>query len=128
TSMPFESRTRAILRSAELGFLGVMVLTCVQTPRLNGEPLPRVSFPFSTLRLKRSAGAFTFAITRLRGFRTSWLIVGILSLSLLQAEPLAGARSERALLTTKKMTAPCSGRDNGHALDEGYDERAYPAL
>jgi len=43
------SRTRAILRSAELGFLGVIVLTWVQTPRLNGEPLPRVSFPLSEL-------------------------------------------------------------------------------
>ena len=43
--MPLLSRTRAILRSAEFGFLGVIVLTWVQTPRLSGEPLPRVSFP-----------------------------------------------------------------------------------
>ncbi len=32
TSMPFERRTLAILRRAELGFLGVAVLTAVQTP------------------------------------------------------------------------------------------------
>src|SRR5205823_3659210 len=39
TSIPFESRTRAILRSAEFGFFGVVVRTCVQTPRFCGEPL-----------------------------------------------------------------------------------------
>ena len=37
TSMPLVNRTRAILRIAELGFLGVLVVTLVQTPRLNGE-------------------------------------------------------------------------------------------
>src|SRR3954469_13132891 len=33
TSMPPEMRTRATLRSAEFGFLGVVVYTRVQTPR-----------------------------------------------------------------------------------------------
>ena len=33
TSIPFERRTLAILRRAELGFLGVFVLTAVHTPR-----------------------------------------------------------------------------------------------
>lgn len=37
TSIPFVKRTRAILRTAEFGFLGVFVVTFVQTPRLNGE-------------------------------------------------------------------------------------------
>ena len=32
-------RTRAILRSAEFGFLGVIVCTWTQTPRFCGEPL-----------------------------------------------------------------------------------------
>ena len=57
------------MRSAEFGFLGVMVLTCVQTPRFCGEPLPRVSFPFNELKVKRSAGALVFLTTGLRGLR-----------------------------------------------------------
>src|SRR5262249_48884132 len=36
TSMPFVSRTRATLRSAEFGFLGVVVYTRVHTPRFCG--------------------------------------------------------------------------------------------
>jgi len=36
TSWPFERRTRAIFRIAELGFLGVFVVTFVHTPRLKG--------------------------------------------------------------------------------------------
>ena len=35
--MPFVKRTRAILRNAEFGFLGVMVRTTVQTPRFCGQ-------------------------------------------------------------------------------------------
>jgi len=34
--MPLVSRTRAILRRAEFGFLGVVVDTLMHTPRLNG--------------------------------------------------------------------------------------------
>ena len=37
TSIPFVRRTRAILRSAEFGFFGVVVETLRHTPRLNGE-------------------------------------------------------------------------------------------
>ena len=36
TSIPFERRTLAIFLRAELGFLGVAVLTAVQTPRFCG--------------------------------------------------------------------------------------------
>jgi hypothetical protein len=36
TSMPLVKRTRATLRSAEFGFLGVCVYTRVQTPRFCG--------------------------------------------------------------------------------------------
>ena len=50
TSNPLVSRTRATLRSAELGFLGVVVYTRVQTPRFCG--------------LDLSAGAFSFSIRR----------------------------------------------------------------
>ena len=42
--MPLESRTRATLRSAEFGFLGVVVLTCVHTPRFCGEPCSAGAF------------------------------------------------------------------------------------
>src|SRR5690606_20694349 len=56
-------RTLATLRRAELGFLGVRVMTCTQTPRRCGH--------FT------SAGDFDFTVTLLRPLRTSWLIVGI---------------------------------------------------
>ncbi len=39
TSTPLDRRTRATLRSAEFGFLGVFVYTRVQTPRRWGEHL-----------------------------------------------------------------------------------------
>src|ERR671930_1692390 len=61
--MPLVSRTRATLRSAEFGFFGVTVYTRVQTPRFCGAP--------------RSAGVFVLDVTLTRGFRTSWLIVGM---------------------------------------------------
>jgi hypothetical protein len=66
TSKPLVSRTRATLRSAEFGFLGVVVYTRVQTPRFCG--------------FRWWAGALFFFVCALRPFRTSWLIVGIASL------------------------------------------------
>ena len=63
TSLPFESLTRATLRIAEFGFLGVMVLTWIQTPCFCGH-------------LSRT-GALLFLMTFLRPLRTNWLIVGI---------------------------------------------------
>src|SRR5258708_18670478 len=62
TSTPVVRRTRATLRSAELGFFGVCVNTRVQTPRRWGEPL--------------SAGVFVFSDLVSRPLRTSWAIVG----------------------------------------------------
>src|SRR5690349_1572567 len=62
-SLPLESRTRATLRSAEFGFLGVIVLTWRQTPRLNGQA--------------SSTGDLVLYLTGRRGLRTSWLIVGM---------------------------------------------------
>ena len=56
-SLPLESRTRATLRSAELGFLGVIVLTWRHTPRLNGEA--------------SSTGDLVLYFTGRRGLRTS---------------------------------------------------------
>src|ERR1700749_4947038 len=61
--MPFVSRTRAIFRSAEFGFLGVIVETRVQTPRFCGAPW--------------SAGVFVFSRFDVRPLRISWLTVGM---------------------------------------------------
>src|SRR5579863_580420 len=63
TSIPFVSRTRATLRSAEFGFFGVVVYTRTQTPRRCGQAL--------------SAGELVFQRCALRPNFTSWLIVGM---------------------------------------------------
>src|SRR5689334_8252059 len=63
TSIPFVSRTRAIFRKAEFGFLGVIVDTRVQTPRFCGAPW--------------SAGVFVFSRFDVRPLRISWLTVGM---------------------------------------------------
>src|SRR5215217_8028596 len=69
--MPLVRRTRATLRSAEFGFLGVVVYTRVQTPRRWGEPF--------------NAGVLVFSTLSSRPLRTSWLIVGMGGLDLLPA-------------------------------------------
>src|SRR5919112_74994 len=61
--MLFVSRTRATLRSAEFGFLGVVVYTRVHTPR-------RCGLPFS-------AAVLVLATLSWRPLRTSCWIVGI---------------------------------------------------
>src|ERR671931_1564192 len=70
--MPPEMRTRATLRSAEFGFLGVVVYTRVQTPRRCGA---------ATFFL-RPLPDFRPGVESLLGFgvrplRTSWLVVGM---------------------------------------------------
>src|ERR1019366_5520554 len=65
TSMPPVRRTRATLRRAEFGFLGVVVYTRVHTPRRCGLPL--------------SAGVLVLVTLSWRPLRTSWLIVGTYS-------------------------------------------------
>src|SRR5690606_8574885 len=64
TSMPLERRTRATLRRAEFGFLGVVVYTRVHTPRRWGAPL--------------SAGVDSLRRLAVRPLRTSCWIVGTL--------------------------------------------------
>src|ERR1700730_13363436 len=76
TSIWFERRTRAIFRIAEFGFLGVIVRTCVQTPRFWGDPRRREVLFFNALYEYNNAGAFTFFCFCERPFRTNWLIVG----------------------------------------------------
>src|SRR5918995_2538558 len=70
--MPFVSRTRATLRSAEFGFLGVVVYTRVQTPRRCGAAM-RFLRPWPDLR----PGVETFFLGLRRPLRTSWLMLGM---------------------------------------------------
>ena len=63
--MPLVNRTRAALRIAELGFLGVVVYTRRQIPRLAGHPC--------------KAGEEVFARFPARPKRINWFIVGIAS-------------------------------------------------
>src|SRR5919106_5285298 len=70
--MPLVSRTRAILRRAEFGFLGVTVATRVQTPRRCGAATRRLR-PWPDL----SPGVVTFFFWGVRPLRTSWLLLGM---------------------------------------------------
>src|SRR5438128_1442298 len=77
TSIPFVRRTRAILRRAEFGFLGVIVRTTVQTPRFWGAPRRSLVWrPLSEFQVVRRAGVSTFFFWSLRPLRTSCEIVG----------------------------------------------------
>src|SRR5438876_5093418 len=77
TSMWFVRRTRAIFRSAEFGFFGVMVRTIVQTPRFWGAPRRSSTWrPLSEFHVVRRAGVSTFLPCGLRPLRTSCEIVG----------------------------------------------------
>src|SRR6188508_2077152 len=70
------SRTRAILRSAEFGFLGVIVRTWRHTPRFCGAPGIGSWRCFRLFQFFRIAGALIFDCLGVRPLRTSWLIVG----------------------------------------------------
>jgi hypothetical protein len=65
TSEPFVRRTRATLRRAELGFLGVVVKTFVQTPRLKGEE-PFTGLFLTELKYSPRAGVVPFLAFLLR--------------------------------------------------------------
>src|SRR6476660_3395639 len=92
--MPLERRTRATVRRAEFGFLGVVVYTRVHTPRRWGEPL--------------SAGVLVLLTLSWRPLRTSWLIVGnLFSVRCWCSVPLG--RSPRALLGVCHLRPPRSG-------------------
>src|ERR1700745_66553 len=68
TSKPLVRRTLATLRSAELGFFGVVVYTRVQPPRFCGDCC--------------SAGTFLRDFCTTRGLAISWLIVGMSAFTL----------------------------------------------
>src|SRR3990170_3703408 len=69
-------RTRAIFRSAELGFLGVIVRTCRQTPRFCGAPGMGSWRCRRLFQFFRNAGALTLRPGSRRPLRMSWLMVG----------------------------------------------------
>src|SRR6202171_2142613 len=96
TSMPFVRRTRATLRSAEFGFLGVWVKTRTQTPRFCG--------------LFCKAGLFVLLTIFFRPARTSWLMVGIHLRK--GARPLCWNRTPQ---TTKDGTADAFAVSTAHA-------------
>src|SRR5215212_10541457 len=91
--MPFVRRTRAILRSAEFGFLGVIVRTWRQTPRFCGAPGMATCLRLIPFQFLRMAGALTFLILVWRPWRTSWLIVGTKTLLLSSGDDSGGRRS-----------------------------------
>src|SRR5207248_657469 len=76
TSIWFVRRTRAILRSAEFGFLGVIVRTWRHTPRFCGAPGMGTWRWRRLFQFLRIAGALILPILARRPWRTSWLIVG----------------------------------------------------
>src|SRR5436305_9973360 len=84
TSMPFVRRTRATLRRAEFGFLGVVVYTRVHTPRRCGaatfflRPLPDLRPGVASLRF----GAIL-------PLRINWLVVGMRCASVAGAKILS---------------------------------------
>src|SRR4051794_31649840 len=82
TSWPLVKRTLATLRSAEFGFLGVVVYTRVHTPRFWGQA--------------SSAGTLFRLFWADRGLRISWLMVGILC-------PLASKAASAATLTQEYL-------------------------
>src|ERR671938_659172 len=70
--MPLVSRTRATLRSAEFGFLGVVVYTRVHTPRRWGAATVFLR-PLPDFR----PGVASFLVFGVRPLRTSWEVVGM---------------------------------------------------
>src|SRR3989304_7691306 len=75
--MPLVRRTRATLRRAEFGFLGVWVRTMVHPPRFWGAPFGcRMGRCFLEFKVNCKAGALLLLFFVLRPLRTNWLIVG----------------------------------------------------
>src|SRR6188472_1318890 len=105
TSMPLVRRTRATLRRAEFGFLGVVVYTRVHTPRRCGEPL--------------RAGVLAFVALSCRPLRTSWLMVGNLVPLLVWSMPRRRRRGSLVCPVTTPVVGcvapgalPCTPHDS----------------
>src|SRR3954454_24972906 len=99
--MPPEMRTRATLRSAEFGFLGVVVYTRVQTPRRCGA----ATFFFRPLPDFRP-GVASFLVFGCRPLRISCEVVGM------RRETLAAQRPPQPSTPVASWEAP-TGLDSG---------------
>src|SRR5690349_2289802 len=107
--MPLVSLTRATLRRAEFGFLGVVVYTRVQTPRLCGaatfffRPLPDLRPGVASLRLGATLP-----------LRINWLVVGM------RCARVAGEKIKSAMprfsLTAVRLGPPVRRRRPPFAL------------
>src|SRR5215831_807543 len=112
TSMPEVRRTRATLRSAELGFFGVWVNTRVHTPRRWGEPF--------------SAGVFDFSGLVSRPLRTSCWMVGTV---LLEPTSRVARQDLRFRVLLRRLhTGGAPGRRNRLAERYGPHTRQGPHL
>src|SRR5262245_1573693 len=100
TSIPFVKRTRATLRSAEFGFLGVVVYTRTQTPRFWGHDM--------------SAGAVVLRRCLARPLFINWLIVGIYWLR--TSHCVAGSASPR-IAKQLGTSEPWGFREMRHSRD-----------
>src|SRR5579875_3732032 len=100
--MPLVSRTRATLRRAEFGFLGVVVYTRVHTPRRWGAATFFLR-PLPDLR----PGVASFLAGFLRPLLTSWLVVGIRRANVAGTAPRPNPRQTAAgqLCSTLTMAA-----------------------
>src|ERR1700704_2273707 len=117
--MPLVRRTRAIFRSAEFGFFGVIVRTTVQTPRFWGAPRRSLVWrPLSEFQVVRRAGVSTFFFCDFRPRRTSCEIVGTVTPSV--TSPLGTRTRQRGLLTGVRLGSPA---DRG-AAPRGCGPRA----
>src|SRR4030095_13852933 len=112
--MPLVRRTRAIFRSAEFGFFGVIVRTWRQTPRFCGAPGIDTCRRRRLFQFLRMAGALTFLILVWRPCRTSWLIVGTKTLLLLLV--MQWRSSPTAEPVKHRRSAPHGGRPAGTGM------------
>jgi hypothetical protein len=92
TSLPLLSRTRAIFRSAEFGFFGVIVFTCKQTPRF-------------CAHLSKTGALLNLRGIR-RSLRTNWLIVGIGTLEILGDGQSAAANPSLCQVSQRMSMGP----------------------
>src|SRR5215831_4814353 len=105
--MPLVRRTRATLRSAEFGFLGVWVYTRVQTPRRCGEAW--------------RAGLAVLYLGAVLPLRTNWLNVGIRfpysfdRKSLARDKPQMRTRALRLLFDPGQTEAGCHASNHDSA-------------
>src|SRR5271163_3569446 len=127
TSIEPEILTRATLRSAELGFFGVVVYTRVHTPRRCGaatfflRPLPD---------FRPGVASFFLGVTR--PLRTSWEVVGIpgdaSSTRLYAGCGTPGAGTSAAATITSANASACSITPIGPAATGSPNTTIPPAM